>query len=206
MTAELRPRGRPAGLNGDDLLAVAREVFLQRGYRGASMDEVARRARISKASLYREHASKSALYAAVVHHWTLAGRDAMRPALERLRASDDLRRGLVDLAETMRAGILSPPVVAMRRLVTAEAREQPEVAATYLEESWNTNIRRLAEALQALAGSGRLRIEDPAAAAEQFTWLVIGAPLNARMLGGDGSATGVDAAVDLFLAGYRANA
>ena len=71
---------------------------------------------------------------------------------------------------------------------------------------WNTNIRRLAEALQALAGSGRLRIEDPAAAAEQFTWLVIGAPLNARMLGGDGSATGVDAAVDLFLAGYRANA
>lgn len=206
MTAELRPRGRPAGLNGDDLLAVAREVFLQRGYRGASMDEVARRARISKASLYREHASKSALYAAVVHHWTLAGRDAMRPALERLRASDDLRRGLVDLAETMRAGILSPPVVAMRRLVTAEAREQPEVAATYLEESWNTNIRRLAEALHALAGSGRLRIEDPAAAAEQFTWLVIGAPLNARMLGGDGSATGVDAAVDLFLAGYRANA
>lgn len=206
MTAELRPRGRPAGLNGDDLLAVAREVFLQRGYRGASMDEVARRARISKASLYREHASKSALYAAVVHHWTLAGRDAMRPALERLRASDDLRRGLVDLAETMRAGILSPPVVAMRRLVTAEAREQPEVAATYLEESWNTSIRRLAEALQALAGSGRLRIEDPAAAAEQFTWLVIGAPLNARMLGGDGSATGVDAAVDLFLAGYRANA
>jgi AcrR family transcriptional regulator len=206
MTAELRPRGRPAGLNGDDLLAVAREVFLQRGYRGASMDEVARRARISKASLYREHASKSALYAAVVHHWTLAGRDAMRPALERLRASDDLRRGLVDLAETMRAGILSPPVAAMRRLVTAEAREQPEVAATYLEESWNTNIRRLAEALQALAGSGRLRIEDPAAAAEQFTWLVIGAPLNARMLGGDGSATGVDAAVDLFLAGYRANA
>lgn len=206
MTAEFRPRGRPAGLNGDDLLAVAREVFLQRGYRGASMDEVARRARISKASLYREHASKSALYAAVVHHWTLAGRDAMRPALERLRASDDLRRGLVDLAETMRAGILSPPVVAMRRLVTAEAREQPEVAVTYLEESWNTNIRRLAEALQALAGSGRLRIEDPAAAAEQFTWLVIGAPLNARMLGGDGSATGVDAAVDLFLAGYRANA
>jgi AcrR family transcriptional regulator len=193
-------------LNGDDLLAVAREVFLQRGYRGASMDEVARRARISKASLYREHASKSALYAAVVHHWTLAGRDAMRPALERLRASGDLRRGLVDLAETMRAGILSPPVVAMRRLVTAEAREQPEVAATYLEESWNTNIGRLAEALRALADSGRLRIEDPASAAEQFTWLVIGAPLNARMLGGDGSATGVDAAVDLFLAGYRANA
>ncbi|AZH79763.1 MULTISPECIES: TetR/AcrR family transcriptional regulator [Microbacterium] len=206
MATELRPRGRPAGLNGDDLLAVAREVFLQRGYRGASMDEVARRARISKASLYREHASKSALYAAVVHHWTLAGRDAMRPALERLRASGDLRRGLVDLAETMRAGILSPPVVAMRRLVTAEAREQPEVAATYLEESWNTNIGRLAEALRALADSGRLRIEDPASAAEQFTWLVIGAPLNARMLGGDGSATGVDAAVDLFLAGYRANA
>ncbi|MGW9158176.1 MULTISPECIES: TetR/AcrR family transcriptional regulator [unclassified Microbacterium] len=202
MSTDLPTRGRPSGLTGADLIAVARDVFLQHGYRGASMDEVAKRARISKASLYREHASKSALYAAVVHHWTLAGRDAMRPALDRLRASEDTRAGLVELAETMRAGILSPPVVAMRRLVTAEAPEQVEVAATYLEESWNTNIQNLADTLSALAAEGRLRLDDPRTAAEQFTWLVVGAPLNARMLGDETKTGRVDGAVDLFLAGY----
>lgn len=204
MASDARTRGRPSGMTGADLIAVARDVFLQHGYRGASMDEVARRARISKASLYREHASKSALYAAVVHQWTLAGREAMRPALERLRSSEDVRAGLVDLAETMRTGILSPPVMAMRRLVTAEALEQPEVAAVYVEESWNTNIGNLADALDALAVEGRLRVADARAAAEQFTWLVIGAPLNARMLGDDTQPPAVDHAVDLFLAGYGA--
>lgn len=198
----MRTRGRPAGSTGEELLAIAREVFLERGYAGTSMDEVAKRARISKASLYREHASKSALYAAVVRQWAAAGRDAMRPALERLQGSADLRDGLIELAGTMRAGILSEPVLAMRRLVTAEAATSPEVAATYLAESWERNIGDLAEALRAISEAGGLRVEDPAAAAEQFTWLVVGAPLNARLLGGGSDATPVARAVDLFLAGY----
>lgn len=197
-----RTRGRPAGSTGEKLLSIAREVFLERGYAGTSMDEVARRARVSKASLYREHASKNALYAAVVRQWAALGRDAMRPALERLRGSADVRAGLVDLAETMRAGILSEPVLAMRRLVTAEAATSPEVAATYLQESWNRNIRDLADALAGIAASGWLVVEDPHVAAEQFTWLVIGAPLNARLLGGTSTDAQVAPAVDLFLAGY----
>jgi len=204
MVSDNSARGRPAGRTGEDLVAVAREVFLERGYDGTSMDEVARRAKISKASLYREHASKSALYAAVVRQWAAAGRDSMRPALERLMASADIRQGLTDLAEAMLAGILSPAVLAMRRLVASEARSQPEVAETYLTESWHSNIRGLAEALRVIAADERLRIDDPVTAAEQFTWLVIGAPLNARMLGVDGGVEGPATvrAVDLFLAGY----
>ena len=167
------------------------------------MGEIARRARISKASLYRDHGSKSALYAAVVENWAAAGRDALRPALDQLRGSSDVRSGLIALAETMRAGILSPPVMAMRMLVTAEATAQPDVAATYLEQSWHRNIRNLGAALDDLAAAGRLRIDDAVEAAEQFTWLVIGAPLNARMLGAEGTdAPSVSGAVDVFLARY----
>lgn len=205
MSSATRARGRPAGLTGAALLEVARGVFLEFGYGGASMDEVAKRAKISKSSLYREHPSKRALYAAVVHAWAQAGRDAMRPSLEKLRGSGDLRRGLIELAETMRAGILSPPVLEMRRLVTAEAQSQPEVARVYLEESWNTNIRNLGETLEEFANRGALRLDDPDAAAEQFTWLVIGASLNARLLGTAAESPSVEGAVDLFLAGYAAS-
>lgn len=197
-----RTPGRPAGRTGDALLDTAREVFLESGYAGASMDEVARRARISKASLYREHSSKSALYAAVVRHWALAGRDAMRPALEKLKANPDLREGLVALGETMRAGMLSAPVVAMRRLVIAEAAAHPDVARDYLAQSWDANIRNLAESMTDLSEVHGLVVDDADALASEFTWLVVGAPLNAGLLGVETGAPPVGRAVDLFLAGY----
>ncbi|GAB3861761.1 TetR/AcrR family transcriptional regulator [Nocardioides maradonensis] len=201
-----RPRGRPAGSTGSDLLAVAREVFLERGYAGATMDEIAARARISKASLYREHPSKQRLFAAVVDDWASAGRDAMRPFLDRLADGTDTRAGLVELAEAMRAGILSAPVLRMRRLVTSEAERFPEVAGRYLEASWERNVQALAGVLAGLDAQGRLRVADTRVAAEQLSWLVIGAPLNRLLLTG-GEAHGevggpVTAAVDLFLAGY----
>lgn len=202
MTVIPRTPGRPAGRTGDALIDTAREVFLESGYAGASMDEVARRARISKASLYREHASKSALYAAVVRHWALAGRDAMRPALEKLKENPDLREGLVTLGETMRAGMLSAPVVAMRRLVIAEAAAHPDVARDYLAQSWDANIGKLAEVMNDLSDAHGLVVDDSSALASEFTWLVVGAPLNAGLLGVETRLPPVARAVDLFLAGY----
>ncbi|GAA1659158.1 TetR/AcrR family transcriptional regulator [Glycomyces endophyticus] len=206
MTDTARRRGRPPGRTGDDLIAAAREVFLESGYAGTTMDAVAARARISKASLYREHPSKDALFAAVVRAWADAGRDAMRPHLDRLTAGADTRADLTALAEVMRAGILSPAVLGMRRLVTGEARRLPHVAAGYLEHSWERNIRALAAALETLGDQGRLDVPDPLAAADQLTWLVIGSPLNRLLLtGADDAETPpapVASAVDLFLAGY----
>ncbi|MEV6769607.1 TetR/AcrR family transcriptional regulator [Nocardia sp. NPDC051030] len=208
--SDARPRrGRPPGCSGSDLLAVARNVFLEHGYAGTSMDEVAARARISKASLYREHPSKDALFAAVVRDWTAAGRDAMRPHLQRLVDGTDVRGDLTVLAEVMRAGILSKDVLGMRRLITSESTRFPDVAAEYLEQSWHRNIAGLGEALTALQAQGRLDAPDPMLAADQFTWLVIGSPLNRMLLTTtDDPAiqdSPVAAAVDLFLAGYQPN-
>jgi TetR/AcrR family transcriptional regulator, mexJK operon transcriptional repressor len=183
MTTSAPTRGRPPGSTGPKLLAEARAVFLDRGYAATTMDDVAARARISKSSLYREHPSKSALYAAVVSDWAASGRDAMRPSLERLEQDPDVERGLTELAEVLLGAILSPPVVEMRRLVINEAKTQPQVAATYLQESWNRNIAGLADTFDRLRERGRLNVEDTRAAAEDFTWLLVGGPLNAALLG-----------------------
>ncbi len=197
-------RGRPPGSTGRDLLAVARGVFLEKGFAGTTMEDVAARARISKASLYREHPSKAALYAAVVADWSNAGRNAMRPALDRLREADDLRAGLRELASTVRAGVLSDDVLAMRRLVTSTADTHPEVAACYLEESWQRNIDDLAGTFRELDAAHRLSVPDPRRAAEEFTWLTVGAALNAALLSGSvpRPRPAVDSAVETFSARY----
>jgi len=175
-------RGRPGGRTGDDLLAIARDVFLASGFAGATMDLVAAGARISKQTLYRQYPSKDALFAAVVRDWVDRGHDAMRPHTQALLDAPDTREGLLRLAHTLQAGVLSGPVLQMRTLVAAEAERFPDVAADYVARSWERNQRLLADALAELAARGRLRIDRADIAAEQFTWLVLAAPLNRRTL------------------------
>jgi TetR/AcrR family transcriptional regulator, mexJK operon transcriptional repressor len=194
------------------LLAVARAVFLEHGFARTTMDAVAARARISKASLYQAHPSKDALFAAVVRDWAARGRDAMRPHLDLLLGTDDdLAAALLTLARTMQAGILSADVLRMRRLVASEAGRFPEVAAGYVADSWDRNIANLGAALAELERRGRLRTGDPVTAAQQFTWLVVAAPLNDRTLRGDDTPPDradldaiANAAVETFLARYKA--
>lgn len=177
-TSPAQRRGRPAGSRGTDLLAVARDVLLTHQYAGATMDAVAAKARISKQTLYRQYPSKDALYAAVVRDWVDRGRDAMGPHLRKLMETDDVRRGLLELSRALHAGVLSPPVLQMRALVAAEAERFPEVAADYVRRSWDHHQALLADALGHLTARGLLRVDSPAVAAEQLTWLVLAVPLN----------------------------
>jgi AcrR family transcriptional regulator len=203
-----RAPGRPAGPRGADLLAVARDVFLEHGFAGATMQDVATRAGVSKTSLYREHASKDDLFAAVVLDWAARGRGGMRPALEALVAAQSLRAGLLALACTVQAAVLSDGPLRMRRLVAAEAERFPDVSASYVAASWEANVAELAGALTTLRSRGSLDREmDASLAAEQLTWMVVGVPLNAQTLGAPALAEArllrvAEAAVDAFLRAY----
>lgn len=175
---QTRQRGRPGGKSGAALLEAARHVFLDSGYAATTMDAVAAAARISKQTLYREHPSKEALYAAVVRDWVDRGYEAIRPHTTALAEATDVRTGLLQLAAVLHAGVLSAPVLKMRTLVTTEAAHLPDVAADYLARSWDRNQALLAEALERLTVRGLLLVEHAHNAAEQFTWLVLAAPLN----------------------------
>jgi TetR/AcrR family transcriptional regulator, mexJK operon transcriptional repressor len=179
-----RGPGRPAGMQGAALLAVARDVFLELGFGGATIQEVATRAGISKSSLYREHSSKDDLFSAVVTDWAALGRGAMRPYLDQLLAAADLYSALVEFATILQGAVLAPDVTRMRRLVAAESDRFPDTAATYLADSWTSNINALAATIGDLAARGDLQIDDPWVAAHQFTWIAIGAALNAQTIGG----------------------
>ena len=190
--AQRRRPGRPAGLQGGDLLDVARTVFVEHGFAATTMHAIAARAGISKASLYRDHPSKDALFAAVVTDWAARGRGAMRPLVEQLLDAKDLHAALVDLATTLQAAVLDADVVGIRRLVTAESDRFPDVAAAYLADSWDSNIAALADTLGELDERGRLSIDDPQTAAHQFTWTAIGASLNAHTITGTAATTSPD--------------
>jgi len=81
----------PRGERRDQLLAIASEVFVDRGYHAAGMDEIADRAGVSKPVLYQHFSSKLDLYLAVLQQH---GDILMAGVRQALRATTDNRQRL----------------------------------------------------------------------------------------------------------------
>ena len=65
---------RPARISPDRILAAAALEFAERGFAGARVDRIARRARVNKAMIYYHFKSKRALYGALLREmFTLVG-------------------------------------------------------------------------------------------------------------------------------------
>lgn len=56
----------PRGMGGEAIMAAARAVFAERGYHGASIRDIAKRAGLSLSAMYYWHASKQELLAAML--------------------------------------------------------------------------------------------------------------------------------------------
>ncbi|WP_446222460.1 TetR/AcrR family transcriptional regulator [Nocardia sp. IBHARD005] len=85
------------------VLSAARAVFVANGYHGASMDDIAIRAGMSKPVLYTHYASKLDLYLAVLQGYLDRMVDGIRDALDDATGQEDkVRRG--DQGRALRRG------------------------------------------------------------------------------------------------------
>jgi AcrR family transcriptional regulator len=196
-----------------DMLAAARAIFLRSGYVSASMDEVAAVSQVSKQTVYKHFGSKESLFIEVVGSMTTAAGDGVHDAnpASGACAPEDIPEYLAAYASRQLRAVLSPDVLQLRRLVIAESARFPDLGRELYERGPMRAIRSLTELFSALAHQNLLHIEDPAAAASQFNWLIMGEPLNrAMLLGNEGVPD--DAAIDshvhstvrMFLAAYDA--
>lgn len=86
-TAQRRPRGRPAGggISAEQaktvLMNAAEELFITKGYRVTTMEDIARHAGYSRAAIYRQFPNRRALIAAMVNRITQRHIAAMLPRL-----------------------------------------------------------------------------------------------------------------------------
>jgi AcrR family transcriptional regulator len=195
------------------ILAAATEVFLQHGYLGASMDEVAAKAGVSKQTVYKQFENKERLFAEIV----LGTSDQLIDGLvlayaETLDGAADAREGLQALARRLLDSLTAASVLQLRRLVIAEADRFPEVCGAWFTSGFEKSLEALGEALTRLTERGLLReLEDPTLAAYQFAGLVMYKPMNRAMFAGtrERPAPGeldklADQATEVFLAAYGA--
>jgi TetR/AcrR family transcriptional repressor of mexJK operon len=151
------------------IICAARDAFLERGYDGVSMDEVANRAGVAKQTVYARYASKDALFLAVVE--SLQGRmlsavsaTAPLPICDRLQ---EIGRELLEL-------VLDPSTLSLSRIALGASYRFPTLGHSIYGARINKLHAVLADILEQAAKEGSLSVDDPKVAAEQFLALVRG--------------------------------
>ncbi len=156
------------GRKFDQVVRGAREVFMADGFEGASVDDIARAARVSKATLYSYFPDKRLLFMEV------AQTECSRMAENVVSMVDDSKpvREVLTLAATqLTTFLVSEFAQQVFRICVAERDRFPELGQAFYEAGPKNGARHLVEYLQKAVDKGELAIEDLQIAAEQFSEL-----------------------------------
>jgi AcrR family transcriptional regulator len=188
------------------ILNGARKLFMDLGFDGASMGEIARACGVSKGTLYVYFADKCRLFEAILEDERI---DQYKTAFN----FDPTRDAETTLREFGRAYITvlcRPGGGSAIRTVMAIAERMPEVGRRFYENVLDLNITRLAAYLEAHVKPGDLAIPDCRLAASQFM-MVCQAGLFLPFVfqaepppSSDRINEVAESAVRMFLAAYRA--
>jgi len=157
-----RPTKAQAAAKTEALLDTARALFCERGYAGATIDEIADALKWSKHTVYSRFPNKLALLEAIVDRDVVRFKRAM---LDAGRASEDPIRALQSIARAYFGFSSSPSYSALYSAVTLEAatsshlrRKLTEWATTSLEP-----LRRAIEAATPRSGWNTGTVEEACA-------------------------------------------
>jgi AcrR family transcriptional regulator len=190
------------------ILDGARRMFMDLGFDGASMGEIAKAAGVSKGTLYVYFSDKNALFEAIVEE---VGSFHNAATLE-LDHRDDVVPTLNRFGMAYMNMLCQPQGGSAVRTVMAIAERKPEIGRRYYGFIVSGWISKLAAYLEAQARNGRLAIDDYELAATQFmlscqatlflpfVFQAIPAPSPERI------AAVVQSAIRMFLAAYQIRA
>jgi AcrR family transcriptional regulator len=122
-----RPPKELAGEVDARILDAARKVFLERGFEGASIDEIAEVARSGKPTIYARFRDKRALFTAVVTRDILA---RMTEFKSEVPTGTTIEERLTSAASTLVHWGLNSDRIGLLRMAVAEARRFPDLAST----------------------------------------------------------------------------
>ena len=148
------------------ILAAALEVFGERGLAAARLDDIAKRAGLSKGTIYLYFPNKEELFREVVRQTVVTNIEAGERQF-----ADTTRTATDALIEAMRGYwqfIRSPAFAPLFRLIHAEIHNYPDLARFYADEVVARGHRLIAGIINRGIATGEFRRVDPAVAARML--------------------------------------
>lgn len=199
------PQSPRREMRREGIIEIALRVFLAEGYSATSMSTIASRVGGSKATLYNYFPSKEELFTAVVQRFSDRNADILS-AID--LQSGDFRAALKRFGISIVRMIMSDDVIAMHRLVAAEASRFPEIGEAYYQAGVNTGKEKLRDRFEAMMDAGLIRRTDPKVAAQHFLELCLAGLYRLRLWNigkpptDEEIETNVEHAVSAFMDGY----
>lgn len=166
--ATLTPRGVA---RRERLLDAARDVFLEQGYAGASVNDVVARAGGSLATLYKQFGNKEGLFVAAMERHIATAWAVIEEGRREATAPEQV---LYELGRRMLKLIFDPGVIRLKRGLAFEAERVPELGEMFLSRGPDRIRQELATYLAEQVAHGRLEIDDPREAAGMFMGMLLG--------------------------------
>ena len=158
----------PAGTDPQkrhQIIEGASRVFTSVGYDAASMNDVAREADVSKATLYVYFPNKEKLFAAICGEKRDRNIGEMIAMLDVTRPLEPV---LTDFGVQLITRLSQPFVMAAQRIVIGVAERMPDVGREFFDAGPMRLVKAFADFLKHHADAGHLDLDDPRLAAVQF--------------------------------------
>lgn len=214
-SARRKPASRPAASPGRPkdpskraaILEAAKSLFLEHGYEGVSMDQIASQAGVSKLTVYSHFGDKDALFAESARSYC---EQQMPTSIFNPSPDTPLRERLLEIAHAFFAMITAPEALAGHRLLCTPQMVEKRLARLF----WQGGPQRVQDAFAALLARrvavGQLEVDEPARAAGQFFALLKGDLHQMMVLDccddvsacQDFQRRHIESAVDMFLRAY----
>lgn len=163
------------------ILDAAKASFVDNGYAATSMDMVAAKAGVSKATIYAHFQSKDELFGAMIRRRC----DTLACELDAVRVSEtlDARTTLTTVAQKLLVMLLDPDTLGIYRMVVAESARHPDLAKVYFDSGPSRGKERMAEVLHTLNRRGLLQVPDVWRALDQLIGMLRGEHFTRALLG-----------------------
>jgi TetR/AcrR family transcriptional repressor of mexJK operon len=189
----------------EELLNIALDIFLERGFEQATMEEIAIQVGMSKRTVYARYEDKGALFKAAVRR-AIERTTMPREALEAV-ATDDLEETLAAIARLRIVNVARPVATKLQRILSAQSYRFPELFNAAFEEGAGPTIRFLTDLFERFSKQGEINVTEPQRAAAAFLSLAVGGPARIIVSGNKLDDTEIEKhirfAVGLFLVGIR---
>lgn len=160
-----RPGRPPNPAKQTAILIAARDVFFAKGFNGATIEEIAAHANVSKVTIYKHFADKESLFEAVVRAQSLR----MVAAFDIGGVTGaDLEQRLNAFGVALLSFLFDAEHVSLDRILAQEFVQMPELAQRFFLAGPNNCRMRLAAVLRDAEAAGAIATDDPITAAEDL--------------------------------------